>query len=150
MQVLLVAFTIVAGLLNTVQTGTNATLNRSLGAPVWAAAAVGTATFLTTLLAALTVMIFAGQRPTAEAIAGVPWWAWTGGMLGAVYVLATVLVADKVGAATFMGITVTVAIVTSLAMDHFGLLGFEVHRAGFARIVGGILMLAGLGLIAKF
>ena len=40
MQVLLVAFTIVAGLLNTIQTGTNATLNKSLGAPVWAAAAV--------------------------------------------------------------------------------------------------------------
>jgi transporter family-2 protein len=150
MQVLLIAFAAVAGLLNTIQTGTNATLNKSLGAPVWAAAAVGTATFLTTLLAALTVMQFAGQRPTAEAIANVPWWAWTGGVLGAVYVLATVLVADKVGAAIFMGVTITVAIVVSLAMDHFGLLGFEVHKAGLARIVGGLFMLAGLGLIAKF
>jgi transporter family-2 protein len=60
MQLLLIAFAAGAGLLNTIQTGTNATLNKSLGAPVWAAAAVGTATFLTTVLAALAVMLFAG------------------------------------------------------------------------------------------
>ena len=49
-----------------------------------------------------------------------------------------------------MGVTVTVAIVTSLVMDHFGLLGFEIHKAGLARIAGGILMVAGIGLIAAF
>jgi transporter family-2 protein len=150
MQYLLVGFAIVAGFLNTLQTGANATLNKSLGAPVWAALAVGTATFLTTLLAALAVTTVAGQRPTLDAMAGAPWWAWIGGVLGAVYVLATVLIADKVGAAVFMGVTVTVAILTSLAMDHFGLLGFDVHKAGLARLAGGLLMMAGIGLIAKF
>lgn len=150
MQALLIGFAVIAGFLNTLQTGANTALNKSLAAPLWAATAVGATTFLTTLAAALVTAAVTGQRPTVETLAGVPWWGWTGGALGAVYVLATVLVADKVGAAVFMGVTVTVAIVTSLAMDHFGLLGFEVHRAGLARIVGGILMVAGLGLIAKF
>ncbi|KZB97799.1 hypothetical protein AU375_06129 [Methylobacterium radiotolerans] len=149
MQVLLVGFAVVAGFLNTLQTGTNTALNKALGVPVWAAAAVGAATFATTLAALLVATAVTGQRPTAEALSAVPWWGWTGGALGAVYVLATVLVADRVGAAVFMGVTVTVAIVTSLAMDHFGLLGFEVHRAGLARIVGGLLMVAGIGLIAR-
>lgn len=150
MQALLVGFALIAGLLNTVQTGTNTTLNKVLGVPVWTAAAVGAATFAATLVAALVATVVTGQRPTAEALCDVPWWGWTGGLLGAVYVLATVLVADKVGAAVFMGVTVTVAIVTSLAMDHFGLLGFEVHKAGLARIAGGLLMIAGIGLIARF
>lgn len=150
MQALLVVFAVVAGLLNTIQTGANNTLNKGLAAPFWAAAAVGTATFLTTIVAALAALLLFGQRPAAAAIAEIPWWAWTGGVLGAVYVLATVLVADKVGAAVFMGVTVTVAIVASLAMDHFGLLGFEMHKAGLARIAGAVLMIAGLGLIATF
>lgn len=150
MRALLIGFAVVAGLLNTLQTGANATLNKGLGAPVWAAAAVGAATCVTTLVAALAVTMVTGQRPGAAALAGLPWWAWTGGVMGAVYVLATVLVADKVGAAVFMGVTVTVAIVTSLVMDHFGLLGFEIHKAGLARIAGGVLMVAGIGLIAAF
>ena len=150
MQALLVAFMIVAALLNTVQAGANTTLNKALAAPVWAAFAVGCGTFVTTLAVAVGTTLVTGQRPTAAAFGSVPWWGWIGGALGAIYVLANVLVADKVGAAVFIGVTVTVAIITSLAMDHFGLLGFEVHKAGIARIMGGALMIAGIGLIAKF
>ncbi len=48
-----------------------------------------------------------------------------------------------------MGIIVTAAVVVSLALDHFGQVGFEVHRAGLWRIVGAGLMVAGVVLIAR-
>lgn len=38
----------------------------------------------------------------------------------------------------------------SLALDHFGALGFPEHPAGVGRLVGLVLMLVGVFLIAKF
>ena len=56
----------------------------------------------------------------------------------------------KVGAGAFTGITVTAAIVTSIVLDHFGWLGLKEHAAGAWRIVGAVLMIAGVMLVAKF
>lgn len=66
------------------------------------------------------------------------------------YILSMLLIADRLGAAVFMGLTVTAATVTSLIMDHFGLMGFEMHKAGIDRMIGGALMVAGIALIAIF
>lgn len=77
-------------------------------------------------------------------------WAWLGGLCGGVYVLAVIFIADKVGAAVFTGLAVTAAIVTSVLLDHFGLVGFQVHAAGIGRIVGAVLMVAGLSLVCAF
>ncbi|KAB7784019.1 hypothetical protein F8B43_3942 [Methylorubrum populi] len=46
-----------------VQTGTNTTLNKVLGFPVWTMAAVGVA---------LAATVATGQHPTAEAVSDVP------------------------------------------------------------------------------
>ena len=143
----LVLFVVVTGVLNTIQSGSNATLNKTLDKPVWAIVVV----FAVALATSLVMALFSGQRlPSADDLALVPWWAWLGGVLGATYILSMMLAADKLGAAVFMGVTVTMAVVTSLVMDHFGLMGFEVHKAGVARIAGGRLMVAGLALIARF
>lgn len=146
MQWMLLAFALVAGVLNTLQTGANTQLNKALAAPAWALTVIGGATLLTGMVAVL----ITGARWAENGPGQAPWWAWIGGVGGAVYILANLLVADKVGAAVFMGLTVTAAVITSLLMDHFGLLGFDVKPAGLGRIAGGALMIAGLGLIAKF
>ena len=49
-----------------------------------------------------------------------------------------------------MAMTVTASGTMSLVLDRFGLVGFEVHPAGWDRIAGVLFMFAGLGLIAKF
>lgn len=138
-------FAAVAGLLNTVQSGSNATLGKSVS-PGWATAAIGAATALTGLAYA-----FATRAPLPRAGAAlVPWWGWIGGCLGATYVLATLIVAKQLGAGAFIATTVTVAVVASLAMDHWGLLGFQQHTASLPRLAGAVLMVGGLALIAKF
>ncbi len=147
MKAALILLVVVTGVLNTVQSGSNAMLNKTLERPLWAVVVV----FSVALTTSLVVAIVSGQRlPNPDDIALVPWWAWCGGILGATYILSMVLAADVLGAAVFMGLTVTMAVITSLAMDHFGLLGFEVRQAGIGRIVGGVLMVAGLALIARF
>ena len=38
---------------------------------------------------------------------------------------------------------VTASTIASLVLDHWGLMGFEVHKAGIGRIVGALLMARG-------
>ena len=147
MQPALIVLTVVAGILNTIQAGSNATLDKTLQSPLWSMVAV----FAVALTSSLVAALVAGQRPPSTFIAaGVPWWGWLGGVFGALYIYSMMKSANQLGAAVFMGITVTLAVVTSLIMDHYGLLGFDVHRAGYARVAGGLLMVVGLALIAKY
>ena len=88
--------------------------------------------------------------PRSDQWMSVPVWAWLGGLCGGVYVLSVIFIADKVGAAVFTGLAVTAAIVTSVLLDHFGLVGFQVHEAGLWRILGAVLMVGGLGLVCAF
>ena len=148
MQWLGYGLAIFAGVLNAIQPGCNAALNKVLEMPFVAAMIVSAVTFSSLL----TIGLLFGQLhpPSNERIAQVPWWGWVGGALGAVYIMSMLLVAERVGAALFLGLTVTSAVLTSLLLDHFGLVGFRQHPAGAWRILGGILMISGLGLIAKF
>jgi transporter family-2 protein len=41
-------------------------------------------------------------------------------------------------------------VVTSIVLDHFGWVGFERHAASLWRILGGLLMVAGVALVAAF
>lgn len=135
------------GVLNTVQSGCNSTLAKGLGQPVTAALFVAAGN----VVVYLAVAPFLGLGwPGADKAAAVPWWAWIGGLLGAAYVLATILVAEKIGAAIFIGLTVTAGIITSVTLDHFGLVGFQVHTAGIGRLAGAGLMIAGLTLVCLF
>jgi bacterial/archaeal transporter family-2 protein len=147
MSWLLYAFAIAAGVLNTVQSGANVTLNKTLEQPILAAlvvAAVGAVVYL------LAAPIMGLAVPSPEKVAAVPWWGWLGGALGAIYVLCMILIAGQVGAAAFTGLTVTSAIVTSILLDHYGWLGFDVHAAGLWRLLGGGLMIVGLALVCLF
>ncbi|MDQ2774267.1 MAG: DMT family transporter [Acidobacteriota bacterium] len=57
---------------------------------------------------------------------------------------------NKVGAGPFVGFTITAALITSLVVDHFGLFHIQIHAINIWRILGGLLMVGGITLIAKF
>ncbi len=80
-----------------------------------------------TISFALITFFFAGVSlihpsplPTRKELAGLPWWAVVGGLVGAVQVYAGLTLVNKVAAGPFVGFTVTAALVTSLVIDHFG------------------------------
>ena len=144
-------FIVAAGLLVAMQAGSNATLEKSLHNP-FMSSIVSFGTGLGVLLLALAIYtaITKSPLPRGQQWAAVPWWGWIGGILGTVYVLTGVLTAEKVGSGVFVGLSVTASILASIAIDHFGLLGFHRHTAGPGRILGGALMVAGMLLIGKF
>jgi bacterial/archaeal transporter family-2 protein len=82
--------------------------------------------------------------PSLPSIAGTPWWGWLGGALSAIYAVTMVLLARELGAATLTALAVTGQLVCSVMLDHFGWVGFHEHAAGLGRIVGCLLMVAGV------
>jgi transporter family-2 protein len=142
-----VAFVALAGMLAIVQSGANAQMVRTLERP-WTVGLI--VSLVTTAAFAVGVALAREGVPEMGRLAAAPWWAWVGGLCGAATVVATLFFAQRLGAGVFTGLTVTAGIATSLLLDHFGLVGFEVHPAGLWRIAGAGLMVAGLALVAAF
>jgi transporter family-2 protein len=144
---LLSAVALFVGALITVQIGSNARLKEAFGE---ALPAVIVSSSLGVILLVAVTLSARTAWPSLPNVAGAPWWSWLGGALGAVYAVATVLLARKLGAATLTALVVTGQLICSVVLDHFGWVGFTQQAAGMGRIVGCLLMVAGFFLIARF
>ena len=76
--------------------------------------------------------------------------AWIGGLLGAFFVTAAVTLVPKLGVAMTFSLIIAGQMIVTLIIDHFGLLGVEVKEVSIARIVGIVLIAAGVVLIRRF
>ncbi len=147
MKAVFILIAIAAGVGSALQSGSNAGLQKSLATPLWTIVFVS----LITSAAALAIAgAMSAPLPSREQFGQVPWWAWLGGLFGLCFLTATVFASPKLGAGLFVALIVTSSTVTSLILDHYGLMSFDVHQAGVGRIVGGLLMIAGVACIAAF
>jgi bacterial/archaeal transporter family-2 protein len=130
-----------------VQFGINSQLRNFVGGPVAAAAisfVVGTVAL------AVAALVVQRSLPEPGSAASAPWWAWTGGLLGAYFVLASIILTPRLGAATTIGLILTGQVLASIVIDHFGLIRIPVHETSFARIVGALLIVAGVVMVQRF
>jgi len=137
-----------AGVLNPVQAGANGELGRVLGNPFGVVLVSLSISLAFTLVAGLFTR--GGDTSGFSHLTQAPWWAWVGGFCGAVFLASQLLAAPRLGAAVYIGITVTASAIASVLLDHFGLLGFSQHLASIGRMIGAALMIAGVSLIAKY
>nr|WMC95033.1 DMT family transporter [Aminobacter aminovorans] len=138
----LLAAALVAGAAIPFQAGANAMLGRLLGHPLWATMV---SLAVSVALAVPVMLAFRVPVPSfATAAATGPWWIWTGGAAGVVYVTAALLLAPKMGAASFVVAVIGGQMVASLVIDHFGLMGFVQRPASLARVAGLVLIVIGL------
>ncbi len=143
---LLYPFIIVAGCLQALGNSMNAQLRGKLVNP-WLAATVS---FLPIVFVFTTLFfVMPTPLPTLATLSKMPWYAPLGGVAGAVAVFGGLAFIDKVGAGPFNGLTLTANILTSLAMDAFGLFGLQ--ASGFKPLpwLGGLLMAVGVVFIAR-
>lgn len=125
-----------AGLCAALQAPTNGRLATASGSVLFAALvsfAVGTAALLAIWLAA--------ERPGPGAMAGVPGWAWLGGLYGAVYVAAMAYAVPSLGIAAALSIVIAAQLAAGLAIDGLGLFGLDL-RAMTPTRVGGVVLVA--------
>ena len=140
-------FAVVAGAMLPFQFGINSVLARYVDGAARASLvsfAVGTLALL------VAVLVFVRRAPSVERVGEAPWWVWVGGLLGAFYVLGSVVTAPKLGAATLVALILAGQAAASLTVDHFGLVGFEENPVTPGRLLGIALVAAGVVLVRVF
>jgi len=148
MNWLLPLFAVIAGISNPLQSAANASLSKGIQAPLVA----GFIVYITGAICLLICIPFVGLplRNAVDKMGMVPWWVYLGGVFNAVFLVASLLVTKKLGSATFTTLVVISAVVVSIGLDHFGLLGFPVRTATPLRLLGGAFAIAGVILISIF
>lgn len=144
MQSAYLILALAAGMFMPVQAGINAKL---AGVVDGAIAAAFVSFFVGTLALGLVLAALGQGVPLSRAVPGTPWWYWVGGSLGAFFVTATVILAPRIGAGAMIALTLAGQIAASMALDHFGLLGFPHIPFDGKRLVGSLLLAAGVYLI---
>ncbi|MBL8866958.1 MAG: DMT family transporter [Gemmataceae bacterium] len=98
----------------------------------------------TILTASLVLLALRPSAPSGEQIRQTEWWNWIGGPLGALIVLAGAALTRELGAAAFIALVVAGQLICSLALDHFALMGLKEQPITPARVLGALLVVAGV------
>lgn len=146
MQILLVLLALAAGSALPVQAGVNAAIARYAGRPEWAAF-VSFAVGLVALGAWLAALRL--TPPTAVALARAPWWAWSGGILGAFYVSVVVLLTPRIGVVATLGLAVAGQMIGALALDQLSAFGLAYRPVTPSRLAGAALLVVAVVLIRR-
>jgi len=135
-----------AGVSIVIQQALNAKVRVALDSAAWA----GFASYFVGLACmAVFVAVLREPLPSSAAMARIPWWAWSGGLFGAIFIALSVELVPLIGAATFIALLVAGQMAASVAFDHFGLLGLTQRPVDLARAIGVCLLVAGVVLIRR-
>jgi transporter family-2 protein len=87
--------------------------------------------------------------PSVVVASRIPWWAWSGGVFGAIFIALAIFLVPQIGAATFIGLLVAGQMLASVTFDHFGWMGLAERPVDFTRLAGVALLIAGVVLIRR-
>src|SRR5262245_42811802 len=109
-----------AGVSIVVQQALNTNLRSALDSAAWS----GFVSYFVGLLCmAVLVVVLRDPLPSASVAARIPWWAWSGGVFGAIFIGLAILLVPQLGAAAFIALLVAGQMIGSVIIDHYGLLG---------------------------
>lgn len=135
------------GILLPVQAGLNAKLGKVAGGPMVAALI----SFVVGTLALLLFLLISRKHPIQwSGIQSAPVWLFAGGIIGALYIAMSTYIVPVLGAALTFGLVITGQLIAAMILDHFGWLGMAVKEISMGRIIGAILLIAGVLLIRKY
>ncbi len=140
MNWLLVFFAVIAGSMIPIQGALNARLGAAMVHPMQATLV----SYIGGTIACVVVLFIAqASLPDYKRLAGIDWYLYLGGFLGAVFVSGMLYLMPKIGIANMLAAAILGQLVMSVAFDHFGLAGITIEING-SRIFGIVLLLAGV------
>lgn len=143
---MLMLLAVASGASIVLQQALNANLRALLNSAAWS----GFMSYFLGLLCMIALAIaLRDPVPSVSVAARVPWWAWSGGLFGAIFIGLAVVLVPKLGAATFFALLITGQLVASVAFDHFGLLGLAQRSVDLPRVIGVVLLIGGVILIRR-
>jgi transporter family-2 protein len=137
---------VLAGGATALQAPTNAKMMTAVGSPVNAAFvsfAVGTAA-----LGILAVIL--QTKPDMVAARNLPWYAWVGGLYGAVFVVAAAWGVPRLGVALTITLMVAGQLLIGLILDQVGAFGAPQHPISLGRLAGVALVIGGVLMVRRF
>lgn len=144
MQALVVLLCLLSGALLPAQAAVNGKAAHLLNSPFRGGLVSFAGGFLILL-----VLSFATQRawPSLPAIGRMPWYAWVGGSIGALYVVSIVLAAPRIGALQMLIALAVGQAVSSVVLERQGWLFYPQHAITAPRAAGVVAVVAGLILV---
>jgi len=97
----------------------------------------------------LVIALLISGKTNVRGLHETAWWEWTGGILGAFFVTATILAVPKIGTAATMAVAIATQLITALVLDHFGLFGFGGMQIDLKRSLGAVLLIIGAWIIVR-
>lgn len=137
---------LIAGAMTAAQPPTNAILARESGSVLFAALlsfSVGT-------LALIAAVLATQPRLALAPLGQVPWYAWLGGFYGAFFVAVSAFAAPRLGVASLITIGIAGQLLAALALDHFGAFGIPRAEISPGRVLGVLLVIAGVVLVRRY
>lgn len=128
------------------QAGLNTRLGKIAGNPIYAS--------LISFLVG-TGVLFCYVLVTRQAVAwnelkATPWYVWLGGVFGALYVTLTILAFPKLGPGLMFGLIVAGQMTVSVWLEHRNILVAEPHPISAMKVLGVVLIIAGVVIIRKY
>lgn len=135
-----------AGAASVVQVGMNAALRHTFSNAILAA----TVNFGVGFLFLLCInLLQRPQLPSSGEVASTPWWAWSSGVVGALFVATVAWGARDLGAVLTVTLIIVGQLLASTIIDHWGLVGFPQQLASPSRIIGCVVLMLGAYLIKR-
>ncbi len=147
MQYFLIFLAFLCGAVFPTQAALNSQMTKFVGHPVLAALL----SFLTGLIGLFLYAVIAKLPLSSLAQAkNAPWYIWLAGLLGAFYISTVIVLIPRLGFALTFGLIVAGQMAISLLFDHYGILHTPIREISIGRIIGALLLVAGVILIRKF
>ena len=147
MKVAWVLLVFICGALLPLQAGLNTRLGKSIDSPIYAS-------LFSCMVGALVVgcyLLFAKQSFSWNGLKSASPYSWLGGgVLGAVYITATMLALPRIGMALTFGLVVAGQVLMAVLLDHLNVLVAEQHSINIWRLMGISLIIAGVVIVRKF
>ena len=137
-RLLLGGMMVAVGVLAAMQPPINAALARRTG-PLPAT----TVSFIVGALALFILTLLMRETGGFGGVREVPWWQLSGGLIGAVFVFATVVMIPRLGAAGVVAALVTGQLAGGMMIDRLGLFGLPQTALSPVRLAGLVLLLVG-------
>jgi bacterial/archaeal transporter family-2 protein len=139
--------TIGAGVSVLIQQALNANLRSELNSAAWSGFM---SYFLGIVCMVLLAVVMRDPVPSTTTMSRVPLWAWSGGILGAIFIGLSIITIPKLGGAAYIALLVTGQMIAALAVDHFGWLGVQERPIDLPRMLGVALLVGGVILIRRW
>ncbi len=136
-----------AGLLLPMQIAFNNKLTHYSGNPVTSSLisfSVGTIALLL-----YSISHFQSFYKSLQQLGNAPGYAWLGGMVGAFYIISTIVASPRIGLALFLALVIGGQLVMSVIVDHYGLLGAAVKPITWLKGIGLLFVFCGIFLLKK-